>query len=410
MHIVLANQWFPPESGWGGVAMWNYAIAHAVTEMGIQVTVIASRVSPGLPAETLVNGIRVRRLLVRDLYRWRQLPGIGRYVREFQQLKYSQCVNQMLRELHRKQPIDVIEFADVNAEGFFFARNPLAPFVVRCHTPTFVLRRYYDKREMPFDTRIIGWCEKDSVRRASALTAPSHDLATIIANECHVRIENIAVIPNALPACYFQLADDSTIRRFDYVTILHVGRLERAKGVTVLTDAIPRVVRQIPHARFVFIGDDRATVGRISQRAVLEAQLTDAGARANVEFVGTVDQPTLIEWYRRADICVVPSVLYESFSYTCAQAMAAGKPVVATRIGGIPETVHDGVGGIVVTPRNSEELAEALIRLAQDTKLRLQMGKAGREKAVTEFSARAVALQTLAIYDRATLAFRRASA
>lgn len=416
MHLLLANQWFPPESGWGGVGMYNYAMAHAYRALGHQVTVIASRVSPQVPAEFETDGIRVRRLLVRDAYRWRRLPLAGRYVRPVQQLAYARRVNAALRELHRKQPIDVVEFAEVNAEGFFFARNPQTPFIVRCHTPTFVLKRYYEPCEMPYDTRIISWCERDLIRRACVLTAPSRDMASVIANETGMPLEKIAVIPNAL--CLDQFATSNspvpnskrTIEPSNHpITILHVGRLERAKGVMILTDAIPKVARQIPSARFVFIGDDRATGGRMSQRAVLEAQLTDAGARANVEFLGKVDQPTLVEWYRRADICVVPSVLYESFSYTCAQAMAAGKPVVATRIGGIPETVQDGVGGIMVAPGNSEELAEALIRLTQDTELRLRMGKAGREKAVSEFDAPVVALQTLAIYDRAILAFRRAS-
>ena len=411
MHIVLANQWYPPESGWGGVGMYNYAVAHTYRELGHCVTIIASRTSPDISALIDDAGISVRRLMVRDTYRWRRLPILGRYVRPVQQLAYTWRVNAALRELHREQPFDIVEFAEVNAEGFFFARNLIAPFVVRCHTPTFVLKRYYEPREMPYDTRIISWCERDLIRRAHALTAPSGDMASVIAHETGVPLEKIVVIPNALCLDQFPISCPLGVQppTSKNVTILHVGRLERAKGVTILTDAIPKVVRQIPNARFVFIGDDRATVGRMSQRAVLEAQLADAGVRANVEFLGKVDQPTLIEWYRRADICVVPSVLYESFSYTCAQAMAMGKPVVATRIGGIPETVQDGVSGLIVTPGNSEELAEALIRLTQDTELRLRMGKAGREKAVREFDARVVVLQTLAVYDRAILAFRRAS-
>jgi hypothetical protein len=69
-------------------------------------------------------------------------------------------VDHVLRELHREQPIDVVEFAEVNAEGFFYTHTPQTAVVVRCHTPTFILARYYDRREMQFDTRIIGWCER----------------------------------------------------------------------------------------------------------------------------------------------------------------------------------------------------------------------------------------------------------
>jgi glycosyltransferase involved in cell wall biosynthesis len=100
-------------------------------------------------------------------------------------------------------------------------------------------------------------------------------------------------------------------------------------------------------------------------------------------------------------MCVVPSILYESFSYTCAQAMAAGRPVVATRIGGIPETVEDGVTGLLVEPGNAAELAEALIRLALDPVQRARMGQAGRERVARDFNPATVARRMLAVYARA---------
>jgi glycosyltransferase involved in cell wall biosynthesis len=416
MHLVLANQWYPPESGWGGVAMWNHAMAYAYLALGHQVTVIASRASAQIPALMEMDGIHMRRLLVHDNYRWRRLPGIGRYVRPAQQVAYARCMDRALRELHRERPIDMVEFAEVNAEGFFFAREPLAPFVVRCHTPTFVLRRYYDRCEMPYDTQIISWCEKDLIRRAHALTAPSRDMAQVIADECRLPVEKIAVIPNALASDQWRVVrhenrptDYPTTRPSEYLTVLHVGRLERAKGVTVLANAIPQVLRAVPNARFVFIGDDRPTARGTSQRTELESHLVATGARDRVEFLGGVDQPTLWKWYRRADICVVPSMLYESFSYTCAQAMAAGKPVVASRIGGIPETMEDGVTGLLVKPGDAGELASAVGRLAQDPVLREQMGCAGREKVGREFDPINIAQQNLNVYERAKRTFERSN-
>ena len=414
MHIVLANQWFPPESGRGGVAAYNDQVARAYGALGHVVTVIASRTSAQIPARVETEGIRVHRLLVKDAYRWRRLPGIGRYVREAQQLAYARRVDAALRALHHERPIDVVEFAEVNAEGFFYARNPQSPVVVRCHTPNFVLKRYYKPREMPFDVRVIGACEKDMIRRAHALTAPSHDMARVIANECGISEDSITVIPNALSIDQFsislnhpttQLPNYPTTQLPNYLTILHVGRLERVKGIFVLADAIPPILQQVPHARFVFVGEDRPTGRSASQRAELEAQFTRAGVRSSVEFTDAVDEATLLDWYCRADICVVPSLLYESFSYTCAQAMAAGKPVVASRIGGIPETVDDGVNGIIVTPGNVEQLTEGIVRLALDPALRARMGHAGRAKAEREFDSLQVARRNLQVYERAAHTF-----
>lgn len=127
MHLVLANQWYPPESGWGGVGMYNYAVSRAYAELGHQVTVVASRLAENIPAAHHANGVAVCRILVQDNYRLRRLPLLGRYVRPFQQLRYARQVAQMLRALHAAQPLDVVEFAEVNAEGFFFCAPALRP-------------------------------------------------------------------------------------------------------------------------------------------------------------------------------------------------------------------------------------------------------------------------------------------
>jgi glycosyltransferase involved in cell wall biosynthesis len=214
------------------------------------------------------------------------------------------------------------------------------------------------------------------------------------------------VIPNALGTDQFPISNDHpTTQLSNCLTILHVGRMERVKGIHVLADAIPQVIQQVPNARFVFVGEDRPALSGGSQRAELETQFTRAGVRHCVEFTGAVDHAALSDWYRRADIGVVPSMLYESFSYTCAQAMAAGKPVIATRIGGIPETVDDGVNGIIVTAGSVEELTEAILRLARDPDLRARMGRAGRAKVEREFDSIQVARRNLQVYKRAAHAF-----
>ena len=114
-------------------------------------------------------------------------------------------------------------------------------------------------------------------------------------------------------------------------------------------------------------------------------------------FLGPLDEPDLLAWYQRADIAVVPSMLYESFSYTCAQAMAAGLPVVATRIGGIPETIDDNSSGLLVNPGDVNELAQAILRCARDPHLRRRMSEAGKTKAQRQFDSPKIARQFLEV-------------
>jgi glycosyltransferase involved in cell wall biosynthesis len=408
MHIIIANQWFPPERGWGGVAVFNHAIARAYVDLGHQVTVLASRIDPNTAAFEEQDGVRIHRLLIRDFYRLRRMPLLGYYVRSIQQISYSWRVSQKLRSLPEHAQADIIEFTDVNAEGFFYARCPQKPFIVRCQTPTFVLRRYFESIEMPFDTRIISWCEKDQIRRAHGLAAPSHDMAKTIANACHLSSEEIAVIPDAFSrnGSHARDSDRPSSDSGRPTTILYVGRLERAKGVTVLADAIPQVVREYPEVRFRFVGYDRPMPSGGSRRAELEERFLKAGVATCVEFLGPVDQAKFSTIYEEADICVVPSVAYESFSYTCVQAMAAGKPVVASRIGGMPETVEDGVAGLIVEPGNADELAKAILRLIRDPGLRESLGCAGREKVLREFDPLKVAQRNLEVYERARQTFK----
>jgi glycosyltransferase involved in cell wall biosynthesis len=363
-------------------------------------------VDPTTPAFEEQDGIRIHRLLIRDAYRLRRTPLIGYYVRSLQQIGYSWRVSRTIRSLPEYATADVIEFTDVNAEGFFYARRPQKPIVVRCQTPTFVLRRYFAPNEMNFDTSLVSWCERDQIRRAHSLAAPSRDMAITIARACSVSPEQITVISDAFPRNGHNLDRSKAVSDLNRpITILYVGRLERAKGVTVLSEAIPQVIRNSPHVRFRFIGYDRPTVCGKSQRAELESQFAAAGVGANVEFGGPVEQSKLPQIYDEADICVVPSVAYESFSYTCVQAMAAGKPVIATRIGGMPETVENGVTGLIVEPGNADELAQAIVRLIRDPELRGNLGRAGREKVLNEYDPLKIARQNIEVYEQAVKAY-----
>jgi glycogen synthase len=402
MHIVLANQWFPPESGWGGVGMHNHTIARAYRQLGHEVSVIASRLTEHIPSFHKTDAISVHRLLIKDMHRARKLPALGKYVRSFQQLGYSFRVKRALDRLHQAKPIDVVEFAEVNAEGFFFAGSPSFPYVVRCHTPAFVLCRYFEPEDRPYDARLTCYLERKFIRRTDFLTAPSDDMRRVISRECQIPPDRIRVIPNALDVDPFdgKQAPNSSLM------VLHVGRVEHAKGVDVLIDAIPHVAREAPNTRFVFVGgNSHARNG--SKRAELEARLRQSGCESKVRFVGLVEQRALTEWYREADICVVPSIQYESFSYTCAQAMAAGKPVVASRIGGIPETVKDGECGFIVAPGNAGDLAQAILLLARNPELRQRQGAAGKEVARRRFDPIRVAQSNLQVYESAIQSFKK---
>jgi glycosyltransferase involved in cell wall biosynthesis len=182
------------------------------------------------------------------------------------------------------------------------------------------------------------------------------------------------------------------------VNILHVGRLERAKGVFTLAEVIPDLIAKVPDIRVIFVGSTRQLPQGQTVEEAIRDRLAKAGCLDHVEFTGYLGQRELRDQYRRAAICVVPSQLYESFSYTCAEAMAAGRPVVASRIGGIPEVVVDGRCGILVESGCPAELSEAIVRLARDPQLCREMGTSGRSRVHELYDPQRVAAANLSVY------------
>jgi glycosyltransferase involved in cell wall biosynthesis len=167
-------------------------------------------------------------------------------------------------------------------------------------------------------------------------------------------------------------------------TIVMVGRLVPAKDPLTLLDA----VRRLPEARLVYAGD-----GPLRSR--IEASARDAGLDGRVSLLGVrADIPSLLSNY---DILALPS-LWEGLPFAVIEGMMAGLPVVASRVGGVPELVEHGVTGFLVPAGDAAALADALRTLVNDGNLRRQMGGAGRARAIRQFTAERMVRETLAVY------------
>jgi glycosyltransferase involved in cell wall biosynthesis len=171
--------------------------------------------------------------------------------------------------------------------------------------------------------------------------------------------------------------------------VLTVARYTEQKDHRTLLDAIPAVLACEPKARFVWVG-----AGPL-QDSLLEA-VRRQGLDRHVLFLGQrEDVPELMG---AADLFVLPS-RFEGLPLVVLEAMAAGKPVVATRVCGTAEAVRHGVTGLLVEPGRPAELAAALIDLLQNPARAAQLGERGRRRARCCFSAERMARETLALYD-----------
>jgi glycosyltransferase involved in cell wall biosynthesis len=174
--------------------------------------------------------------------------------------------------------------------------------------------------------------------------------------------------------------------------VLFVGRLASNKGLTELLPAFAALQRDDPDAHLVLVGEDGG------MRASLEARVRGLGLDARVHFLGHVaDESLLAAAYREATVTVLPSE-YEAFGLVLLESLAQGTPVIASRVGGIPEFIEDGRSGLLVPPAQEAPLAEAMRRLWADPALARRLGHHGRTEVVPRYTWDRVVDQLAGVY------------
>jgi phosphatidyl-myo-inositol dimannoside synthase len=224
-------------------------------------------------------------------------------------------------------------------------------------------------------------------RRAAALIANSENTRRFV-QSAGLRSGAIAVAYPGVDADVFHPSVDPRPWRQRLgvkpaeVLLLSVGRLQRRKG----HDLVIRALATMPgesRPRYLIVGDGE-------ERQALGALAAEAGVGANVVFAGEVESSELPSCYAACDIFLMPNRTegtdFEGFGIVFLEAAATGKPVIAGRSGGAPEAVSDGVNGILVGGHDERELAGAVAGLAASAERRSAMGRAGRQRAVAEFS------------------------
>ena len=193
--------------------------------------------------------------------------------------------------------------------------------------------------------------------------------------ETGVPIDKIRTVYPALRAEFTQNRHQNRAENQKATELLFVGRVNPIKGLEYLIDAVALLDDQ--DIRLNIVGDN-SYLPDYTRR--LRDKSTRLGLENRINFAGEITDPIkLIEAYAAADILILPS-LWDTSPITVIEAMCLGLPVIATRVGGIPDWVEDCVSGLLVEPKNPHALAEAIIQLVRDPALRQRLGRAGHEK------------------------------
>ncbi|MEX1259147.1 MAG: glycosyltransferase family 4 protein [Gemmatimonadota bacterium] len=363
MRVLLHCVYYPPEVG--GLESHVATLAEGLVARGHEVRVVTSRSLSGLAAEETRNGVRVRRTWFpsRSPLGW-ALHALG-------------SVGPATRWADWADILHAQAFASVLPAGIA-ARRTGRPWLASFHTSHFLARA---RRPLwkPVLRRLVRWPDyalAASIEIAEvARTLSPGTLVEPLANG--VETDRFRPVVAALPT------------RDGERWVIVPRRLVPKNGVEDLIRAVPRVRERIPGARFLVVGDG-------PERTSLEALAGELGVSGVVTFLGAKPHDEMPGLLASAEIAVFPSRM-EATSVAALEALACERPVVATRVGGLPEIVGEDVGTLV-TPGDPEALANGVVKLLEERDLPA-MGRRARERVIARWSNARLVTRHLEIYE-----------
>jgi glycosyltransferase involved in cell wall biosynthesis len=333
-------------------------------------------VFPAADEQVAAAGLRARARHLPGLNRWRRLSG---------RVRLPVVLATLVREVRREQ-INLIYSATLSSfpYGYLTARACGIGVLVHIYSSYGVAtpyRKYWLRR-----ARHAIAPSRDSLDLAAAAVGGFAGRARVVYNGVDISSIEAAATPPARP-------DGGTVPAGSPLVGM-VANMDRRKNPLALVEATAQLVRRVPGVRVLLIGsfpDDGyrwEVLGRAQELGVA-ANVVEAGFQANpFPFVAA------------CDVIVLPA-RRDPFPIALLEAMALGKPVVATAVGGIPEMIADGETGFVVTPNDIDALAARLLVLLEDPQRRVAMGQAARNRLVECFSLEAFLRQMFAAFEEA---------
>jgi glycosyltransferase involved in cell wall biosynthesis len=376
LRILQLCTRYPP--GTGGVETHVHAIATELHARGHDVEVLTSdlltetpfkRIDPGHELYNSVDGVPVKR------FKARGLAGTAQY--------------SFMPAMVRAVLASKADIVHAHSYGFFQTHLAMASrrmgrtrFVF---TPHFhpewasgkgakrkLLRRVYD--------RVIGGSTLSS---ADAVLCVSNGEAAAI-KDMGFEGSMIRIVPNGITPELLGLSVDPQLFKKKFglepPIVLFVGRLAENKGLDVLVKAAAQVLKEVPRATFVLVGEDGG------MKATIETKAKALGISDHLVLTGHIKEDTLFRSaFASCDIFVLPSI-FEAFGIVILEAMAMAKPCVATKVGGVPDLITDKKTGLMVEPNDPAGLSKAILTLLKDPALGIQMGLKAKKAVGKDFT------------------------
>ncbi len=313
--------------------------------------------------------------------------------------RYGRLIRRILPALIKDQAIDIIEATDWGADAWDYLPRRQVPVCVRLNGyPGF--KDEFDKGVLKkWPRNYIYWAMmRKHILSADLVTGVSESYTHFVRKAWEIKEKDVRIIPIAINTDVFHPHDMPREDR----SILFAGRLEESKGIGILAQAIPLVLKRSPEARFYFAGKDCKC--NDSQQTWSQYLIKNFN-KADIIYLGSLSTEELIQYYQKATLCVVPS-LYEPGGTVAFEAMGCGCPVIASKVGGLEEIITDRQTGLLTPPGDATALADRLIELLQESQLRREISQKALESVHKYFDINVMARKTVDSYAKAIETFK----
>lgn len=372
LRVMMLTSEYPPRIG--GVATHVAELSRALRDLGLEISVVAPR-WPGSVSGPGLDGLPVTRhsplITAQPFSDWL----LARWCRAEVRARGVDLLH-----VHGLRPL-----AGALATGL--------PVIFTNHTSGFLKTLARGGARLRRVARRLAGC--------AAILAPSEELAAGTRQAGYPG--PVHYLPNGVDADRFAPGPEAGWRArwglaADEVAVVLARRLVAKNGVVVAARALREVTAKV---RMIFVGEG-------PERGVIEATLTAEGTASRALLAGDTPNDQMPGIYRAADFCVLPSLM-EATSIAGLEAMASGRALIGSAVGGIPALIAHEQTGLLVPPADPAALARAIDRLAHDAPLRQQLGANARASVLRDFTWQRIAEQTSEVYRQvlATSAQRR---
>lgn len=398
MRIAFITYEYPPDTSKGGIGTYTSQIAAMLVKIGWDVHVFAG--SHYRQEFQILNKVNIHWILCTGPHDFR-----------------CNVLHAFANE-HFIKPFDLIESPEIHGNAWEIKKKfPFVPLVVRLHAPNYLVEslkkryvsfgskfRYFAGALRRFKWDLGFWRtyekEKDPdfqyIQLADYITAPSAAMKNWVVQHWKITPSKITIIPNVFSPAN-ELLQLPVVKEAVHKSIVFFGRLNVLKGLVNATRAMKKILTEYPEWQFKLIGDEGyGPRSGISMSSWIKQELNAVIDR--VAFSDGITYEAIPQAIANAEIVLLPS-LFESFSYTCAEAMAAGKAVIGSKNGGMADLLKHNESGMLVNPEDDNAIYLAIKNCIDDNEFRQRISHNARERILTVFDANEVTFKFSQFYN-----------